>query len=146
MTPQIAVVIFGLFPLLVGVHILFVWWRLQTWPVTRGKVKGSRLEKLLGTKHGGGQGMGMTSTYKPYVRYEYEVDGKTYSSKNIKTGMVLSGKYVKKYVLRYPVHSEVNVHYNPAKPKQCYLETDLGVGAWLNLGIGIFFISLYFYV
>ncbi|NNJ91229.1 MAG: DUF3592 domain-containing protein [Gammaproteobacteria bacterium] len=140
--PKILVTIFGLVPFLAGVYFLFVWFSLQKWPVTTGKVKGSRLEKMLGTKHGGGRGMGMTSTYKPYVRYEYEVNGRIYSSKNIKIGIILSGIYVEKYVHRYPVHAEVDVHYNPKKPKQAFLETDLGFGVWLNLVIGIAFLIL----
>jgi hypothetical protein len=120
--PKTLVTIFGLVPFLIGVYFLYVWFSLQKWPVASGKAKGSRLEKLLGTKHGGGSGMGMTTTIKPYVRYEYEVDGRIYSSKNIKIGIVLSGNYVEKYVYRYPVHAEVDVHYNPNKLKQAYRE------------------------
>jgi hypothetical protein len=40
------------------------------------------------------------------------------------------------------VHAEVDVHYNPNKLKQAYLETDLGVGVWLNLIIAIAFLIL----
>lgn len=141
--PKTLILVFALVPLLSGFYFLYIWSSLQKWPVTKGKVKGSRLEKIIGSKHGGGTGMSMSTTYKPYVRYEYEIDGRIYSSKNIKIGIVLSGKYVQKYVDHYPVHSEVDVHYNPNKPKQAYLETGLGIGVWLNLAIGITFLVLY---
>lgn len=86
----------------------------------------------------------MTSSYKPYVRYEYEVGGKTYSSKNIKVGLILLSIpfLAEETVKHYTVHSEVDVHYNPRKPNMAYLETDLGIGVWLNALGGIFFIVI----
>lgn len=83
-----------------------------------------------GTKHGGGNGMGMSSSFKASVRYEYVVGGKIYSSKNIKVGLLtFSGPYrAENYVSRYRAHNDVDVYYNPECPKMSYLEKDLGIG------------------
>ena len=140
---QIVFTILGLFPLLYGAYSFYIWVNLQNWPIAAGKVKGSRLEKMLGTKYGSSsRNMSMSSTYIPYVRYEYEVDEKTYSSKNIKVGLILLSMpfMAEKMVDRYPVHSGVDVRYNPRRPKLAYLETDMGIGVWINILAGMFFL------
>ena len=132
----------GMIPILFSLYLLFIWFWLQKWPVTTGTVKGARVEKMLGTKHGGGNGMGMSSSFKAYVRYEYVVDGKIYSSKNIKVGLLtFSGPFwAESYVSRYRVHNNVDVYYNPKFPKMSYLEKDIGIGVWTSMLGGILFV------
>ena len=140
---QIVFTILGLFPFLYGVYSFFVWTQLQNWPIAIGKVKGSRVEKMLGTRTGSSSSnLSMSSTYKPYVRFEYEVAGKIYSSKNIKVGLILLSMplMADKIVDRYPVHSEIDVYYNPKRPNLAYLETDMGIGVWINILAGMFFL------
>ena len=45
-----------------------------------------------------------------------------------------------KIVDRYPVHSEIDVYYNPKRPNLAYLETDMGIGVWINILAGMFFL------
>jgi hypothetical protein len=65
------------------------------------------------------------SGYLAVVEYEYEVDGKQYSSRVINIlGVGLDDPMG--VIERYPVGAEVTVHYDPNDPAEAALETDIG--------------------
>lgn len=85
----------------------------NTWPVTRGIVFFSAIEK----KYGGEQ--------QPLVRYAYRVNQKEYQSRQIGFGLFdePGGKgRDETIVARYPAGSVVDVYYHPDNPDQAVLE------------------------
>lgn len=89
----------------------------QSWPSTSGTVLMSSVQsKTSGRSH---------STY-PVVVYQYEVNGKSYQSQNIKAGeQYMSVRVIgqaQETVARYPIGASVTVYYNPANPAESALE------------------------
>jgi hypothetical protein len=67
------------------------------------------------------------------IKYEYEVNGKTYTSNVIKVGGDVSSHPSKRkatdvdgLLLKYPVGSAVTVYYNPNFPRMACLEREGG--------------------
>ena len=89
----------------------------QSWPSTSGVVLMSSVQsRQSGRSH---------STY-PVVVYQYDVNGKTYQSQNIKAGDQFMNVRVtgqaQATVARYPIGANVTVYYNPANPAESALE------------------------
>lgn len=89
----------------------------QSWPSTSGKVLKSSVER---NAHQTGVSL------EAVVVYQYEVDGKTYQSQNIKAGnqfmVVVASGQEQAIVARYPVGANVTVYYDPNNPAECALE------------------------
>lgn len=97
-------------------------------------------------------GQGSTSTkYSPKIRYEYTVEGETYTNDNLYPGPATSGssnKDEQQEILRkYPEGESVEVYYDPNEPPVSFLENEsrnrqavvtgiLG-GALLLFGLGM---------
>ena len=90
--------------------------RSRSWPTTTGKVISSKITRSIDIDTG--------TDYFPRVQYEYQVDNKTYRSKNVSfVGSFGSGKKAAEdRVKQYPVGQEVTVYYHPNKPKKATLE------------------------
>jgi hypothetical protein len=95
--------------------------RSRSWPTTHGKVKLSKVEVA------GNQ-------YRELLQYEYSVDGIYYLSHIISfldlyLLLFMNGKRSKRaaeYILaKYPVGSEVTVHFDRNNPKRAVLETKI---------------------
>jgi hypothetical protein len=88
----------------------------QTWPTTAGLVLKSRVEVSGGNY----------TSVSPHVLYEYDVDGRTYQSAQIRAGdrYMRSSSEREAYdtVDRYPEGAVVTVYYNPTNPSESALE------------------------
>ncbi len=89
----------------------------QAWPSTTGTVIVSHVQS--GRR-------GRSGTTYPVVGYQYEVNGKTYTSNTIKAGEQYMNVRVigqaQASVARYPIGAAVTVYYNPANPVESALE------------------------
>ena len=87
------------------------------WPSVEGLVIQSRVEVS------GGEYTSVAAR----IRYEYQVDGKTYQNEQVRVGentITQIGSRQNPYdiVERYPVSAVVQVYYNPANPGESALE------------------------
>ncbi|HNN13413.1 MAG TPA: DUF3592 domain-containing protein [Anaerolineales bacterium] len=85
----------------------------QGWSATQGLVLRSEVKVR--------QSLNDDSTF-PYVRYSYEVAGKTYHSDQIIPGGEISDLTTYKVVQRYPAGAQVTVYYDPHDPRKAVLE------------------------
>jgi len=104
----------------------------KKWPVAAGVVVFSGTE----AKSSLGDG---PATYAK-VRYEYEVEGRKYSSERISIGQYGTGGggHAKAEAAKYPVGAIVKVFYDPADPSQAVLEP----GGALFLAIFLLFFGV----
>ena len=82
-----------------------------------------------------------TRSYSADIEYEFEVDGRTVKGSRIAviSDQFGSKSWAKATVQKFPVGTEVEVSYNPAKPEQCVLEPGRWGGAGFLLIIaGVF--------
>lgn len=65
------------------------------------------------------------TTYDPEIRYEYEIDGKSYTNSKIdfRSHDRYRSNYAKGIVAKYPVGKKVEVFYDPSSPVRSVLET-----------------------
>ncbi len=103
------------------------------WPTVRGVVTGG------GIRHKtSGIGEEESVTLVPVVEFRYEVGSETYAASGpgfIETGYG-SRTRAEKVLAKYPVGAAVEVHYNPAKPGEAFLEYSSTL-AWIMLGVGL---------
>jgi hypothetical protein len=73
------------------------------------------------------------------IRYEYEVNGCPYESRQLDlTGAFGgSGSRVAEALLRYEPGQKVRVHYDPQDPSQAVLQTYIDGSLYLRMGLGI---------
>lgn len=105
-----------------GLFALFAVYRLVSalrtyrWPTTTGTVRGTRI------RSSSGEG---TTTYRPKIRYEYEVQGTSYVSSRIAVGdwpSFRSRSKARSWLEEYPDGDQVTVRYNPRRPDKSVLE------------------------
>ena len=91
------------------------------WP----KVQGEVLECRIGADETTDSDGDSSSTYFPVLRYRYTVGGIDYEGRRLRFGLARSGSEatVKAWLLRYREGERPAVHYNPADPADCVLET-----------------------
>lgn len=90
----------------------------QNWASTTGTIMMSSVQSRR-------SGTGGYSTI-PVIVYQFEVNGKTYQSQNVRVG----DKYLKvnvswqaqETVDKYPIGKQVTVYYDPNNPAECALE------------------------
>lgn len=90
----------------------------QNWASTIGTI-------LMSSVQSRRSGTGGYSTV-PVIVYQFEVNGKTYQSQNVRVG----DKYLKvnvswqaqETVDKYPIGKQVTVYYDPNNPQECALE------------------------
>ena len=110
-----------------------------SWPSVDGTVLESRVITSASTDDGG------VDTYRPYVKYEYEVGGAKYTHDKMRLGMVFSTSKLKtsqEAVTRYPVGRPVKVYINPANPADSVLEQKGSSTVTLVVGIVLLVIGL----
>jgi hypothetical protein len=93
------------------------------WPTVMGKIIGAELDSYIKTDDDGDQ----TTMYTPLITYEYEVEGQTYTSTQVRVmGFAATNmqSVSSKKLEAYPVGDAVEVHYNPFKPEDALLEID----------------------
>lgn len=119
--------------------IAYAWWLNQragvvaSWPRTQGEVLESRVERERSSST-----HGSTITFAPRIRYQYEVQGRSFTSDRIAVGGTLdtsSKKRAAERTRRWPVGAKVPVFYNPRDPSEAYLKPD-AESVWLIGAIG----------
>ena len=94
--------------------------RMRSFQTTRGRVVGREVAVVSGLDREGRWGGG--GNYRPKVTYEYTVGGVEYTSD--RTSYVLRG--LRKSLAQQQlaaIPDDVEVHYDPAKPQEAFLET-----------------------
>ena len=80
--------------------------------------------------------------YRPYVRYEYMVEGVRHEGEVIRFGTSdMSKTEAEKMIGPYPAGTAVTVHYNPSDPQMATLET-IGEATHNQRTIAIFYLYL----
>jgi hypothetical protein len=122
----------------------------RNWPTVPGKVLASEVLRSLPLTAQNS----LDYTYTPTIRYAFEVGGKAYEGDTIQFGLV-SGKnpILEEAVLKpYPVGAKVNVHYDPANPKNSVLDTSLRSGSgrlwagWIMIAVPFLLILVLWWV
>ncbi len=114
-----------------------------SWPSTPGRVIESRVVESSSTDSDGDT----TTTYRPYIKYEYQVVGATFTSDKLSIGPAVSTSNYRKSaekVSRMPPGAAVNVFYNPDDPTDAVLEQRSNAGVMLTIGIIFAVIGLCF--
>jgi hypothetical protein len=114
-----------------------------SWPSTPGRVIESRVVE----SHSSDSDGDTTTTYRPYIKYEYQVVGATFTSDKLSIGPAVSTSNYRKSqdkVNRMPAGSTVTVFYNPDDPTDAVLEQRSNATLMLVLGIVFTVIGLCF--
>lgn len=109
-------------------------WAHRLWPAAPGTVTGGTIRQKTS-----GVGDDESVTFVPVVEYRYQIGAGVYAGSGIgfgETGYGSRGR-AENVLAKYPVGSAVDVHYNPAKPAQTFLEAGGGVIAWIMLAVGV---------
>ncbi len=108
--------LYGLIRIVVGV---FEWRKAvasRSWPTVEARVLSTEV------KNGWG---GRSVTYVPVVRYEYSIDGRTYTSEKLTVmhkAMMAKAADAEKYIERFPVGLTVKAYHRPGKPEEAVLQ------------------------
>jgi hypothetical protein len=90
-----------------GGRSLYRAWSSERWPVAQAKVISSSVDKLRTRR---------SVSFMPRVKYEYSVDGKSYTADTLAFGAGISAGALEDandYVHHYPVGASVQIHYSP---------------------------------
>ncbi len=87
---------------------------------------------------------GSHTVWKPFVVYEYEVDGQTYTNHKISTGLgiTISPKRAQKVADKYFINSYIKVSYNPSNPEQSIINTKPPISSLVMLVFSPFIIII----
>ncbi len=131
----------GLLILVLDILVLVKARKVKKWPIVEGKV-------IHQHKRRNRQGRPRITLYSVTVEYQYEVGGNTYSNDEWKVGghgtRWGSKRTQVKLAQRYPVGTNVQIHYNPSDPADSVLLTDLDTVIFLIvliMGFSFFFMS-----
>jgi len=124
----------GAAALMIGCALVW-WWQGRTaesWPVVPGRITES--SRMSSTDADG-------TSYAAYIEYEYEVNGRRWTSRAVCPGgpvftSVVS--WVDKAIARYPVGMAVAVRHHPEHPERALLETWPRM-FWVMFGSGVAF-------
>jgi len=106
----------------------------RMWPVVPGTVTSGSIRQETS-----GVGEDESVAFIPAVEYRFQIGAEAYTGSGIGFGSIGYGsrKQAEKALARYPLGSAVEVHYNPAKPAQTFLEAGGSAMAWIMLATGI---------
>lgn len=136
----------GIIFLLAGITLIFIGSRplikasgTADWPTVRGTIISSE-SKSSRVSHGSGKRSG--SAHGIMVDYEYEVDGKSYSSDVVAFGAdrFHDAKSASSVMQMYPEGKEVTVFYDPTDPDTSVLEAGIHKRALILPGGGLAFL------
>jgi hypothetical protein len=115
-----------------------------SWPSVPGKIVKSEVEEYQERDDDDGRTTWHTA-YRPAVEYAYAVNGREHRGNQINYAMTVSAGqgYAEKVAAKYPVGSEVDVHYDPKNPSTSALRTAGAAGAtWLVCGAALIVFAL----
>ena len=114
------ILIGGVFGIWNGGRYLWSAYRSSKWPQAEGMVIRSELASISRSDSNSSHS---TESFWPEVEYKYQVDGKSYTSTNIKLDGLLHGarvgtgeKEAEEVLARYPLNAAVTVYYDPEQP------------------------------
>ncbi|PTL81195.1 DUF3592 domain-containing protein [Vitiosangium sp. GDMCC 1.1324] len=98
-----------------GARAIYRAWASERWPVAKGSVLSSSVETLRSRR---------SVTFRPHVRYSYEVGSGHYTSDIIAFAATDTGNMeeAREYVGRFPAGSTVELHYEPGDPSVACLD------------------------
>lgn len=115
---RICLQIIGMSMILCFLFIYYQTRKSERWLTIKGKVLFSSLSQSnTGYEN-------KSKVYNSIIEYQYEIDGKIYSSKRAYHGdwlAISSSSYMKKIVKQYSIGKECIVHYNPRNPQKSVL-------------------------
>ncbi|HKS76080.1 MAG TPA: DUF3592 domain-containing protein [Terriglobales bacterium] len=93
-------------------------------------------------------GAGAGATFTPQVKYQFEADGKSYQSNNIRYLLktFYNADTASEVESPYPVGRVVEVAFNPQDPSESVLEPGVPKGMWTQALIPLFFFGLCGYI
>jgi hypothetical protein len=109
-----------------------------SWPTAQGTIRSSSVSKRT-TRDSNHR---TRTTCYPKVGFQYQVDGRNYTSSRIAFGTGDTGgsaKWARKIVNKYPVGKTVMVYYNPQDPQYGVLESGITWRSIIFLLAGIAF-------
>jgi hypothetical protein len=131
------IVVASMFPLLILVAVVVkMWeiWKAKSWLAAEGKVIASRVQTRTIESDTGDSSV----INEPFVQYEFKVGSQKYRGTRITIGEKISNSDLEPILARYSVGKAVTVYYDPADPKKCLLERDLGMSkTTLAAGFGV---------
>ncbi len=139
--PGVAIGIFGLVLLILGIVARVRAQRVKTWPTAPATILHSEVKQHTSYNS---KSRSRRTTYQPVVNYQYSVMGQPFNGDRVGFGNSgLSSRKAYEIVGRYPAGAQVNVHYNPDKIQESALEAS-ALGNVLNiiLGAGMILIGL----
>ncbi len=104
-----------------GIGAYFHWriLEMESWPQAQAVILESRIKFVVSidTRSSGG-------TWKPVIRYRYEVGGRTYTGNRVGSMNISSGMRdkIRDVIGRHPAGSKAQIHYNPSRPSEAVLE------------------------
>jgi hypothetical protein len=107
----------------------------QSWPYTEGTILSSRVKQA---------GQYDSTQYRVAVRYQYVVDGTTYTSRRRAFGLRYStGRHdARKVADEYSAGTTVTVYYDPKNPKLAALEPGIAVENFIVLAVCLVFLVI----
>lgn len=109
----------------------------RRWATTRGKILSSSVSSWNMTGE-------VEKVYEAKIKYQYEVDGRLYSSKRAYYGDWLatnSSSYMKKITEEYSINPHCVVYYDPRKPQNSVLIRGIVPPVYSLLVFGLVFIG-----
>ena len=102
----------------------------ELWPYTEGIITHARARQI-GDIH--------STQYRLSVRYEYEVDGKRYTSRRYAFGTryITGFRNAQETAAQYRDQGQVTVYYNPENPRHAALEPGIAWDSFVILGVGL---------
>ncbi len=109
------------------------------WPTANGKVVSTNMAQHVSVDSDTHQ---RSVSYQPIVNYEYQIDNTHFSGQRIAFGAdSFDYNTAQKVLQRYPIDTDVQVHYDPNDPDSAVLETSAS-GGTLFVAIGITFLAI----
>jgi len=120
----------GVLMVVVALAAIYVGLSTKHWPTTTGKILVS--DVLVRNYYGEPT---TSKFYRPWIEYEYRVDGKTYRSKRLGNFLFFFGneEFAKRMVARFTRDSEVKVYYHRRFRALAALIPDIQQTGWLAL-------------
>lgn len=106
------------------------------WPAAQGTITESSVER-----RNSGSGNRRSTSFEASVRYEFSVDGQTFTGSRVAYGDYGSSfsSHAQSIVDRYPKGRSVTVSYMPGNPTECLLEPGAKTQVWFLPGMGLVF-------
>jgi hypothetical protein len=113
-----------------------------SWPATPGTVTFAEVKRGTNRDDDGNE----SYVYYPSVQYTYQVQGQSFTGRNIAFGGKLASNdpaQAEKELARYPLNGQVPVYYNPDNPSEAVLERKAAGAKWgLVVGIILLVVSI----